>query len=197
MTFDTDIDLQRNNQPRLFESEQIDLSHIRVRPSEFARMMGCSKQAVSIWIRDGKVILGRDGRMDPAQAVAQLLKNSNPNQLRLKALSPLIRKQNESDLLIKQLQNKIETLTSEVSFLKDEVDFYEGSSNEYVAIFDGLRARLKDELDLLADVASPQLINAINRWLYKALEYGPDDLMIIDFLESSALGYIKEGEGDE
>jgi hypothetical protein len=188
MDSDTEIDLNQQKHPRLFESEDIDLSHIRVRPSEFARMMGCSKQAVSIWIRDGKVVLGGDGRLDPSQAVAQLLKNSNPNQLRLKALAPLIRKQRESDRLIQDLKN-------ELSIVKDDEEFYEGAIEDFLNIFNGLKQNLQTDFEVLERETAGQLINAIISWLDEAIQHGSQGLVIADFLDACALEKGCEGEG--
>lgn len=188
MNSDAEIDLNQQKQPRLFESDDIDLSHIRVRPSEFARMMGCSKQAVSIWIRNGKVVLGGDGRLDPSQAIAQLLKNSNPNQLRLKALSPLIRKQRQSDRLIQDLKN-------ELSMVKDDKEFYESAVGDFLNIFNGLQQNLQIDFKVLERKTAAQLISAIIGWLDEAIQHGSQDLVIADFLDICALENECEGEG--
>lgn len=188
MTHQTEIDQQSNNQGKFFESDHIDLSHIRLRPSQFARMMGCSKQAVSIWIRKGKISLGIDGRMDPSQAIAQLLRNSNPNQIRLKALTPLIRQLRESEDVVKNLKNKLSTM-------KDDLDFYEGAVEEYVTMFDQLKDRLSNSSEVVFKLTARQLVDVIIAWLNVALENGPDDLMIEDFIEAGALGNQKRGEG--
>lgn len=82
MTKNIDFDAISKNIHLPFDSDEMVKMGLRVRPSEFARLIGCTKQAVSVWIRDGKILLGTDGRLDPRQAVAQLLKNSDPSRLR-------------------------------------------------------------------------------------------------------------------
>ncbi|GAB1394902.1 hypothetical protein MASR1M60_30660 [Rhodocyclaceae bacterium] len=59
-----------------------DMTKVRVRPAEFARLCQVSRQTVSTWIRDGKVTLGPDGRLDPAKAAKQVIDNSDPSRLR-------------------------------------------------------------------------------------------------------------------
>jgi alkylhydroperoxidase family enzyme len=63
-----------------------ELVAVRVRPSDFARMMGVSKQAVSGWIKRGLVTLGPDGRLDPSKAGRQIIANADPAKLRARAL---------------------------------------------------------------------------------------------------------------
>lgn len=55
---------------------------VRLLPAEFARAVGVSKQTVSRWIRDAKVTLGVDGRLDPNVAMRQLLRNGDPGRIR-------------------------------------------------------------------------------------------------------------------
>lgn len=63
-----------------------DVVRLRVQPAQFARMVGVSRQTVSCWIRDGKVTLGADGRLDPAKAARQVVENSDPSRLRARVL---------------------------------------------------------------------------------------------------------------
>jgi DNA-binding transcriptional regulator YdaS (Cro superfamily) len=55
---------------------------MRVLPAEFARMVGVSKQSVSQWIKQGKVMLGPDGRLDPHKASREVLQRTDPARLR-------------------------------------------------------------------------------------------------------------------
>jgi len=62
---------------------------IRVRPADFARMLGVSRQSVSRWVKRGHVVLGPDGRLDPEAATRSLLRHVDPSRLRARLLRPL------------------------------------------------------------------------------------------------------------
>lgn len=59
-----------------------DVIAVRLLPAQFARVVGVSKQSVSKWIHAGKVTIGPDGRLDPAKAIQEVLKNTAPPRLR-------------------------------------------------------------------------------------------------------------------
>jgi hypothetical protein len=63
-----------------------ELLRVRVRPAEFARIVGVSKQSVSRWIRAGKITLTFDGRIDMQRGVQQVLRNTDPGHLRARVL---------------------------------------------------------------------------------------------------------------
>ncbi|MHB1246705.1 MAG: MerR family transcriptional regulator [Sulfuriferula sp.] len=64
-----------------------ELLAIRVRPAEFARLLGVSKQTVSTWIRDGKVTINAlDGLLDVRRAIQDVLRNTSPGRLRSRVL---------------------------------------------------------------------------------------------------------------
>jgi hypothetical protein len=65
-------------------------SGLRVTRAQFARMMGTSRQAVTTWVKSGKITIGADGGLDPRVAIAQLLRHSAPARVRAKVLAPLI-----------------------------------------------------------------------------------------------------------
>ena len=61
---------------------EAELLAVRLRPAEFARCIGVTKQSVSRWIADGKVTLGADGRINPTAAMRQLLRTGDPGRIR-------------------------------------------------------------------------------------------------------------------
>lgn len=61
---------------------ETELLAVRLRPAEFARCIGVTKQSVSRWISDGKVTLGADGRLNPTAAMRQLLRTGDPGRIR-------------------------------------------------------------------------------------------------------------------
>lgn len=75
-------------QPELgFLMNHKELLAIRIRPAEFARLLGVSKQTVSTWIRDGKVTINTlDGLLDVRRAIQDVLRNTSPGRLRSRVL---------------------------------------------------------------------------------------------------------------
>lgn len=174
-----DLDADSKKQTNLFGSHELDSSKIRVRPAEFARIIDCSKQAVSIWVSDGKITLGTDGRLNPGVAISQLLKNSNPSLLRARALKPLVSKLKDCELKINDLENQI-------IGLKDDVEFSEGAALEFIEMLDLINRQLLDELDLLSESSIQVVIHAFLMWLTEIRKSDQPDLMIIDFLQAAS-----------
>ena len=75
---------------RLLPFGEGELLSVRLRPAEFARAVGVSKQSVSRWIRDGKVTLGCDGRMNPNKAMGDLLRNGDPGRIRARLIKAAV-----------------------------------------------------------------------------------------------------------
>jgi hypothetical protein len=50
----------------------------RIKPSVFARREGATPQAVSQWIRDGRITLGADGLLDPVTAHQERIASESP-----------------------------------------------------------------------------------------------------------------------
>lgn len=56
---------------------------VRVTQADFARMAGVSRQTVSQWVKLGKIrSVYPDGRLDPARAAREVIKNTEPGKLR-------------------------------------------------------------------------------------------------------------------
>lgn len=82
MTLETDAASIANKAQSPLPFDERDLLAVRLLPAEFSRVVGVSKQTVSRWIRDEKVTLGADGRLDPTKAFRQLLRTGNPGRIR-------------------------------------------------------------------------------------------------------------------
>lgn len=61
---------------------ETELLAVRLRPAEFARCIGVTKQSVSRWIKNNTVTLGADGRLNPTAAMRQLLRTGDPGRIR-------------------------------------------------------------------------------------------------------------------
>ncbi|MBK7416263.1 MAG: hypothetical protein IPJ38_15350 [Dechloromonas sp.] len=114
-----------------FPSSDAEMQGIRVTRAEFSRMMGCSKQAVTDWVKSGRIVVGADGRFDPRQAVASLMRTGDLARIRAKVLEPLVRDITGRD-------REIARLRTELAAAKEEAEFHEASASEFVDLFDGL-----------------------------------------------------------
>lgn len=81
---------QREARPSLLPFDPAQLTAVRVKPVEFARMCGVSRQAVSKWIKRGLFTVGPDGRFDPALAWRQVLECSDPARLRARVFKDAV-----------------------------------------------------------------------------------------------------------
>lgn len=90
------------------EFDPADLASVRVRPADFARMMSVSRTAVSKWIKDGKVSLGADGRLDPHAAAQQVMRNTDPARARARALKGALGDTGELRRQVRELQRQLD-----------------------------------------------------------------------------------------
>lgn len=101
-----------------------DLLRVRILPAEFARLLGVSKQAVSCWIRDGKVTINPiDGRLDAQTAIQQVLRNTDPGRLRARVLRQAVQDVQGLREEISRAHGKIETLRAELAEAGREISF--------------------------------------------------------------------------
>lgn len=91
-----------------------DLMKLRVSPAQFSRMMSVSKTAVSQWIKDGKVTLGADGKLDPVVASRQVMDRTDPARIRARVLK-------DATASHAQLRERIARLEAERSELRNAV----------------------------------------------------------------------------
>lgn len=87
-----------------------DMLAVRLLPSQFARVVGVSKQSVSKWIRAGKVTLGPDGRLDPVCAIQEVLRNTAPTKLRARIFRQAMQGAEDQSIRIRALERTIKEL---------------------------------------------------------------------------------------
>lgn len=141
-----------------FDPAEMRPSGLRLTRAEFARFLGVSKQAVGEWVTAGKIQLGADNRVDPRQAVSQLLRNSDPARLRVKVLAPLVRDLARFHIHIAKLEDAL-------AEQREEAEFHEGAGKELVEQWSCLRRHLQEERAALAPLPAGQLLDAIIAWL--------------------------------
>lgn len=137
---------------------KVDRCGLRLNQAELARLLGCSKQTVSKWVSSGKVTLGADGRVDSRQAVAELLRNSNPTRLRAKVLAPLLGS-------VEALRRRIAELEAEVARRKEDAEFHEEASMELAGLLNDMHHRLVEERDLFAAMPAEKVVDIVIGWL--------------------------------
>jgi hypothetical protein len=87
--------------------EPADLVAMRVLPSEFARMVGVSKQAVSQWIKRGTITLGPDGRVEPRTATRQVMERTDPAKMRARVFKQASASHDELRQRVRELEAEL------------------------------------------------------------------------------------------
>lgn len=193
MTINLDSDFKTHQAgktlPLAFESSAAELAGIRLLPAQFARLLGVSKQCLTEWKKAGRVTLGADGRLDPRQAVAQLLRTGDPARLRSKILAPLMQEVTRRDRRIAELETALASAS-------EEAEFHEGSALELLQVIDSLKFHLELNWgDLLALPASEGL-PAVLAWIDVAMVVGADPgPTILDFALAARSDGEREGAG--
>lgn len=172
-----------------FEPGALDRSGLRLTRAEFARFLGCSKQAVGEWVTAGKITLGADGRLDPRQAVNQLIRNTDPARVRARVLQPLTRD-------LGRLQQRVSDLEAKLANALEDCSFHEGASQELVEQFDTLGRCLRHEADGLAQLPAANVIAAILAWLELAAEGAVPPAILGCAPSEHAPGKAGEGAGN-
>ena len=155
---------------------------IRVTRAQFAKMMGCSRQAVTEWVRAGRLTVGPDGRFDPRAAVASLLRTGDPARLRARVLQPLAAELQalrgrivDLEAALGQALRTIETERTERERMIDEaVEFHEGAAAELLDIFEALREQIATAWPVLTELPKNAGPGIVIGWLDSALQVGPE-----------------------
>lgn len=119
----------RNDAQSLLPFDPSDLMNIRVLPAEFSRMIGTTKQTVSRWVREGKLTLGVDGRLNPSAAMRQLARTCDPGRFRVRLIKQAVSdmqetmvqaaRANELDQELAEARREIARLSEIVRMMKD------------------------------------------------------------------------------
>lgn len=199
------LDIDRNNAlpgipetGSLLSSNDQMLAGIRVTRAQFARMMGCSRQAVTEWVNAGRLTVGADGRFDPCKAVADLLRTGDPARLRAKVLQPLADELAGYRVRITHLEAALgesmratQALRSDLADAIENADFEAAAASEFLDIFDTMTKQLPATWHALSEMPENAGAEIVIGWLNKALEVGADQAG-----EIGALLEKGEGEGE-
>lgn len=199
MTYSHDLDPMPET-GGLFPPGSIDYQKtgIRVLPAQLSRICGVSKQAVSTWIKKGRVVLGSDGRVDPREAFDRLASTGDITKIRMKILEPFRFQISRRDTEISKLRQELAGLREKHARAVEDVEFHEGSCLELLEIFEALRRHLEDEYDDLLEIGPERIIRALTGWLEVALEKGSGDVAgdLLDHAASGAPHEWEEGVGN-
>jgi hypothetical protein len=141
-----------------FAPGDLDRSGLRLTRAEFARFLDVSRQAVGEWVAAGKITLGTDGRLDPRQAVSQLMRNTDPARLRSKVLLPLTKQ-------LSALAKRVSELETALSAANEDVEFHEGAAQDFSAQQDALSNCLQLERGELEKCSSAEVIAGLFEWI--------------------------------
>jgi len=118
-------DMERKNDAQsLLPFNPADLMTIRVLPAEFSRMIGTTKQTVSRWIREGKLSIGTDGRLNPSAAMRQLARTCDPGRFRVRLIKQAVsdmRETMEQAARANELEQQLADAQREISRLSEIV----------------------------------------------------------------------------
>lgn len=165
-----------------FASGELDRSGLRLTRAEFARFLDVSRQAVGEWVASGKIMIGTDGRLDPRQAVSQLLRNADPARLRSKVLSPLVKE-------VSTYAKRIAELETALAQANENSQFNEESANELIAQQDAIFECLQNEREELLKHSTAEVIDALIAWMGEVYFSGTAniDLLISDCIATTPI----------
>ena len=180
LDFDPNVDFERVSAglPLLSSDDQL-LAGIRVTRAQFARMMNVSRQAVTEWVKAGRLTVGADDRFDPRKAVADLLRTGDPAKLRAKALQPLANEMSSMRQRIVDLESgigqcmkTIDALKADLHSTREDREFHESAAAEYSDLFNALIDQLQQFWLDLAGLPESDGAGVVIDWLNFALQYG-------------------------
>lgn len=179
----------------LSSSDQM-LAGIRVTRAQFARMMGCSRQAVTEWVNAGRLTVGADGRFDPCKAVADLLRTGDPARLRAKVLQPLVAELAGYRARITDLEAALgksmmesQALRTALDDAEENADFHERSASEFVDIFNALTDQLPGCWHVLSALPENAGADIVIGWLELACSVGTEQA-------GDLAALLEEGKGE-
>lgn len=165
----------RENLVLPFASSDIETAGIRVTRAEFSRMMECSKQAVTDWVKSGRIVVGADGRFDPSKAVRSLLATGDPEKIRARVLTPLT-------LEMSQLRGRIRDLEAETKRQRDRAQALEIARAKAAGTLQSFLAHLELEWFFLDGQPEALAVAAFASWIKAASSDSGFVGMIVDHL---------------
>lgn len=129
------------DQPFLSFAET-ELLAVRLRPAEFARCIGVTKQSVSRWIADGKVTLGADGRINPTAAMRQLLRTGDPGRIRARLVRQAFADMGD----LRALAARADEAERKVAVLAEQIEVERAAADQDYETVDGWLAEFAQRM---------------------------------------------------
>jgi len=123
--------------PSLLPFDPDQLTAVRIRPAEFARLCRVSKQTVSNWIKKGVVSLGPDGRLDPAVAARQVFERSDLAKIRARVFKT-------ASLSLSQLRARVAELEAELNVVREQSRHMDDLARDLNALCKEIEANFAD-----------------------------------------------------
>ena len=188
-------------QPELgFLANHKELLAIRVRPAEFARLLGVSKQTVSTWIRDGKVTINAlDGLLDVRRAIQDVLRNTSPGRLRSRVLRQAVTDALELRENMARAEDRAEAAEAALTDARKRIAYLESFIDDLDCMFEAvLRLFVVREAELRATATSAEWAAAVSSIESAGADTCSDDLDDLDADASDALipRAVTNPEGD-
>jgi hypothetical protein len=117
-------------------------------------------------------VVGADGRFDPRQAVASLLRTGDPARIRSAILAPLVRDIAGRDHEIERLRQENDALRAAVAVANENAESEEQSAICFLNVIDALPQMFGKELEELESIGVTETLNTILRWIDAAIEFG-------------------------
>lgn len=173
-------------------SNHKELLKLRVRPSEFARLLGVSKQCISTWIRQGKIDAPNhlDGRLDVQRAINSVLRNTCPGRLRSRVLRQAVTDALELRENLARAEDRAEIAEAALREAQESLDGLErwsADGDAHAEAFRGLIIEHAESLRAAPIEAWAQTLDDLSNAAWDAVDaangIGPDD--IADLLQES------------
>lgn len=103
-------------------ADAAELLRVRVKPAEFARLLGVSRQTVSQWVKKDVITINPlDGRLDVTAAVQQVLRNSDPGKMRARVLRAAVDDVQSLRLAAAEADERVSAIKAELHAAHTEV----------------------------------------------------------------------------
>lgn len=147
-------------------ADKKELLRIRIRPAEFARLMGVSKQTVSDWVKHGRIAPPSllDGRLDVQRAIQDVLRNTSPGRLRARVLRQAVDDVQQLRANLAQAEERIESLEGELARARKAAaysDYWIASSEAAERVFMEMLVDRAESLRAAPAEAWPDLLGEI------------------------------------
>ena len=164
---------------------------IRVKPAEFARMLGVSRATVTGWKQSGLIDVGPDGKVNPVVAARQLQERADPARLRAPLLRQVMESTSDAQARAAKLAAKVGALRAELAEEQALVDRREQAAKyrEQEAAAVALLRLSEALVSRFAEAIEAHAAGRLARWF--------DELLAVEFYGLDLAQYRADFPEDE